>query len=94
MRGNMNVKFLRSLYLHFTHFFVAKNASHFSIRYLSPAGVVKVPELVVDHSHPSSYKVTNEWSYTSTLPTYFLGVNRTFAIHTTLTAKLCLVRVF
>ena len=53
-----------------------------------------MPELAVDHSHPSSYMVTNEWSYTSALHTYFLGMNRTFAFYTTLKAKLCLVRVF
>jgi hypothetical protein len=55
---------------------------------------VKVPKLAVDHSHPSSYKVTNEWSCISALPTYFLGVNRTFAFHKSQKAKLCLVGVF
>jgi hypothetical protein len=82
---------LPSLYAFFV--VVAKNASHCSIRHLSPGGRVKVPELAVDHSHPTNYKVTNEWSYTSALPAYFLGMKRTFSFHTTLKAKLCLGRV-
>jgi hypothetical protein len=32
--------------------------------------------LEVDHSPPSNAKIKNEWSYTSTPPTYLPGVDR------------------
>jgi hypothetical protein len=56
-------------------------------------GVGEVPDFAVDHSHQSNYGITNEWSYTSALPTCFLGVQRTFAYYTTLKVKLCLIKV-
>ena len=85
---------LSSLY---AFFFLLQRKPHIVPSHIFPregGEVLKVPELAADHSHPSSYKVTNEWSYTSALPTYLLGVNRTFAFYKTLKAKLRLVRVF
>ena len=50
--------------------------STYSIGYRNPLPEAKRPGHEVDHSPPSSTKVQNEWSYTSTPSTCLRGVNR------------------